>query len=127
MSDAGDKHMTEEQAPAGDGTRLLAIGALAISGLTFVIALVLLLLVMDMRGDIADHSRKIQKAAKGMREDSEEIHAAIEKLRKSAARAEKPAETQGARPMHMDSVDSARDCVVRPGSKGGLPDCLSGR
>jgi hypothetical protein len=96
-------------------------GAIAILLLALTIAMVL---IFSLRSDVAvleDQARKSAKATKALQEevaDLQDALAAEAKRREAAKKAATAAMTT-----NIDAANPATDCVIRPGSKGGL-DCI---
>lgn len=99
---------------------LLSLGAVAaiIVALLATISLVLLLLMQYNLGRLSDQVRKLNQNVMALEEAFEELR---EQRAAAPPRAPKPAVP---RATHIDAADPQRDCVIRPGSKNPLVDCL---
>lgn len=114
---------TDPAGAAGNLAKPLMIGAGIVLVLILTLAFLSLLLVIDMRGEVADGAEQTRKALKATKAIQEELA----EMRKAAA----PAKTNApppvvvpAQPSHIDAADTSSDCVIRPGSGKGLADCI---
>lgn len=104
-----------------DVRRWLAIGnSVALVIILFAMT-VSTVLIFALRSDVAaleEQARKSAKAAKGLQDELATIR---EKLRIPAPTAASGAQL---RPGNIDAADPGRDCVIRPGTKKSLADCI---
>jgi hypothetical protein len=119
MSEEGQT--TVPAAPA-DQSGLLPLVTAAAAIAAALVALIALFLLISVANDVASlHSqtRKLSHAVEAVEEQ-------VAQLKAAAAPALRPAEkpAQAPRPTHIDAGDAAADCIVRPGSKNPLADCL---
>ena len=99
---------------------LLAAGAVAaiVVALLATFSLVLLLLTNYDVSRLSDQVRKLNHNVKALEE-------ALEELKDQRAAVSPPVPRPAVpRAAHIDAADPQRDCVIRPGSKNPLGDCL---
>ena len=106
----------------GDLARPLMIGAGVVLILILILAFFSLLLVIDLRGEVADSAEQARKAVKATKAIQDELA----EMRKAApsAKASEPPRSAPAQPTHIDAADTRSDCVIRPGSGKGLAECI---
>lgn len=116
--------MNEEAAPPdgdshADDTKqlLLAAGAGALA-LVLLALTVSMVLIFSLRSDVAVLEEQARKSAKATKAMEEELAGLKENLSAAARRA------GAARPSNIDAADPANDCVIRPGAKNSLADCI---
>jgi len=118
--------MSEEEqtsattAPA-DQPGLLPLVTAAAALVAALIALIALFLLISVANDVASlhaQTRKLSHAVEAIEEQMAQL--------KAAAAPEPPTEKPAPPPRatHIDAGDAAADCIVRPGSKNPLADCL---
>ena len=112
---------TQDSDQSEDLRRWLTIGnAVALVLILFAVT-VSTFLVFALRSDVAaleEQARKSAKAEKGLQEELASIR---ERLRSAGP----VSGSSGAlRPSNIDAADPAHDCVIRPGAKNGLADCI---
>ena len=102
-----------------DDTRqlLLAAGAVALA-LVLLALTVSMVLIFSLRGDVAVLEEQARKSAKATKAMGEELAGLKADLGAAAPRA------GAARPSNIDAADPASDCVIRPGAKNSLADCI---
>lgn len=101
--------------------RLLTIGLAVAAVVILFVTTVAIILIFALRSDVAileDQARKTAKATKSMQDELASLKENLQ-ARKSPALA-----NAGARAANIDAADTARDCVIRPGDKGGVANCL---
>ncbi|MEW6165521.1 MAG: hypothetical protein AB1642_10705 [Pseudomonadota bacterium] len=94
----------------------------AASILAAMIAAISLVLLVSIFMDVAALHAQVRKLSQAV-EDVEETMARI----KASAAPARPAVTAPQpqpRATHIDAADPANDCIIRPGSKNPLADCL---
>ena len=120
---------TESPADQGQSAQLppllLIAGSVAalLAALVVVVSFVLLLLVVRDVGDLQDQLARLVRSNKALVEELAQLKEAVAKPPGSATRAS-PSAPAPPRPTHIDAGDAAQDCVIRPGSKNPLADCL---
>lgn len=100
--------------------QLLLIGGAAALLVVLLALTMALVMIFVLRGDVAaleDQARRSAKTTKALQEEIAQIkeHAA------ALAASRRPSEPQ---PQNIDAADTATDCVIRPGSKNALADCM---
>lgn len=106
--------------PSGNAKRLLMIGGAVALVLVLFAMTFSTILVVALRSDVSALGDQARKAAKETKALQEELAELKERLRSAQASA-----AASPRPSNIDAADPARDCVIRPGSKSGLSDCLA--
>jgi hypothetical protein len=99
--------------------QLLLIGggvALALLMLALTVAMVL---IFALRSDVAVLEEQARRSTKATKALQEEI-ASLKEYAATIAASRQP----DARPVNIDGVDTASDCVIRPGSKNSVADCM---
>ncbi len=100
----------------------LAVGAVLVA----LFALISLVLLLSMSNDIShldDQMRKLNKATKVMEHDLTQLRTSLVPATAST-QADGKLKPASPKPSHMDASDSAKDCVVRSGSKNSIADCF---
>ena len=112
----------ESGEPSGEMRRLLTIGLAAAAVIVLFVTTVSIILIFALRSDVAaleDQARKTAKATKAMQDEltaiKESVQAASKKSQASAA---------AAKAVNIDAADPAHDCVIRPGDKAGVANCI---
>ena len=112
--------MADPDTTTHDNQQLLLIGGAAALVLVLLALAIALVLVFSLRSDVAaleDQARKSAKATKAMQEE-------IANLKETAATLAAQRRTPEPQPQSVDAVDTASDCVISPGSKNNLADCM---
>ena len=107
-----------------DNLKQLIYVSIACSGLALIVALISLLLILDMHGDVGiteEQTRRVAKMMRGMQDDVAELKTPSREVHKAAV-VEKKVEPP--RPTHIDSAAPGQDCVVRPGDPKSFAECL---
>lgn len=109
----------EDIPPKRVNPQLLLIGggaALFVVLFALAIALAMILALRDDVATLEDQVRRSSKATKAMQEEIAQMkeHAAT----LAASRRSEP------QPQNIDAADTSGDCIIRPGSKGSLADCM---
>ncbi|MDD5250011.1 MAG: hypothetical protein PHY45_13570 [Rhodocyclaceae bacterium] len=120
MSDATTKN--DDHDDAEDFQRLLTIGGAAALVLVLLALTFSLVLIFALRSDVALLEEQARTSAKATKALQEELAGLKENLAAAANAARRRA--GDARPDHIDAADPASDCVVRPGAKDSLADCM---
>lgn len=107
----GDGHAEDTKnllLAAGGGALVLVLLALTVS----------MVLIFSLRDDVAGLEEQARKSAKATKAMEEELAGLKENLSAAARRA------GAARPSNIDAADPASDCVIKPGAKNSLADCI---
>lgn len=105
--------------PSRGNPQLLLIGAAAALFVVLLALVVALAMIFALRDDVATLESQVRRANKATTALQEEITGLKE--RAAAMAAKRASEPQ---PQNIDAADTSGDCVIRPGSKGGLADCM---
>ncbi len=112
--------MAQEDIPPSRGNpQLLLIGGAAALFVVLFALAIALAMIFALRDDVATLEAQVRRANKATTALQEEI--AGLKERTAAMAAKRTAEPQ---PQNIDAADTSGDCIIRPGSKGGLADCM---
>lgn len=111
-----DKPAEAAPAQADSILPLATATAAVVAAVVALISLVLLLLVARDIASLQTQVRKLNHTVKAVEEE-------MGKLKLPVPAAERPPPAPP-RPTHIDAGDAATDCIVRPGSKNPLADCL---
>jgi hypothetical protein len=119
MSEEGQTPATTAPADQPALLQLVTAAAAIVAALVALIALFLLISVANDVASLHSQARKLSHAVAAVEEQMAQLSAV-------AAPAPRPAEkpAPAPRPTHIDAGDAAADCIVRPGSKNPLADCL---
>ncbi len=113
----------EDLPPSGNNKQLLLIGG-GIALLLVLLALIIsIVMVFVLRSDVADLETQVRKSAKATKAMQEEIANLKEHAAKLAEERRAPAPPPTPQPQAVDAVDTAHDCVIRPGAKNAFADC----
>ncbi|MGE5468797.1 MAG: hypothetical protein ACM3Y9_15350 [Ignavibacteria bacterium] len=111
----------EDLPPRRLNPQLLLIGGAAAFFVVLLALTIALAMIFALRDDIAnleEQARRSVKATKALQEEVEALRAQAAAL----AASRRPAEPA---PQNIDAADTSADCVVRPGAKGGLAECMN--
>lgn len=108
-----------EAAPAQTDS-ILPLATATAAGVAAVVALISLVLLLLVARDIASLQTQVRKLNHAVKAVEEEM-GKLKLPAPPAPAAERPPPPQ---PTHIDAGDAATDCIVRPGSKNPLADCL---
>jgi hypothetical protein len=124
MSDEENPPATEELLPR-TSPALLASGAIVavLIALLAVASFILLLLIYNDMTRLEDKLNKLSRSVRGMEEELVLLNEQIPALTSAAKPPSKPLPA-APRATHIDAVDTASDCVIKPGSPNALADCL---
>ncbi len=112
--------MDSDTPPRRGNQQFLLIGGAAALFLVLLALTIALVMIFLLRSDVADLENQAQRSAKATQALQEEI-AALKESAAALAAQRRAAEPQ---PQNIDAADTSGDCVIRPGSKGGLADCM---
>ncbi len=116
-----------QEAPAAEqkkdlGQTLLVANSIGLA-LLLVVALLSLVMVISLSSDLGtleEQSRRSTKAVKALEQEVASLREALHPPASAKTEAPKPPSI----PRNIDAADPGNDCVIRPGSKGGISNCL---
>ena len=103
----------------GDIQHLLGIGNFAVLVLVLLVMVISIVLVIGLRNDVAaleDQARKSTKATKALQDE-------LASLKESMSVTQPKARVAGMA-SNIDAAAPGRDCVIRPGDKSSLANCV---
>lgn len=118
MSEEAESTIPQDDGSQDDDTRqALLIGAGAAIVLMLLALTVALVLIFALRSDVALLEEQARKSAKTTKALQEELATLKESVNLVAPR-------RAVRPGNIDAANPASDCVIRPGSRGGVAECM---
>lgn len=113
-----------EDVPSGSNSKQLLLIGGGVALLLVLLALIIsIVMVFVLRSDVSDLETQVRKSAKATKALQEEIANLKEHAAKLAEERRAPPPAPAAQPQAVDAVDTARDCVIRPGAKNAFADC----
>ena len=119
-----DKDSGDAAHPHDDTHHLLSVGNSIVLGLVLFVMTVSIFLVISLRNDVAALEEQTRKSVKATKATQDEIASIKELLAGNRPKAEPAGTPAAATPSNIDAADSARDCVIGAGNKGGLANCM---